>query len=91
MKGEILDLETAKRLHKEKPETPVDKKMYEANIKLVDDNKWLKKDNQELRERIKETIEYLEYQLSQLDFYEDTKAKMLGSMVIVLLQGSDKE
>ena len=39
---------------------------------------------------INKTIEYLEYQISQLDFYEDTKAKMLGSMTIVLLKGSDK-
>ena len=39
----------------------------------------------------KEVIEYLEYQLSQMDFEKDTKAKMLGAMTIVLLnKGSDK-
>ena len=40
----------------------------------------------------KEVIEYLEYQLSQMDFEKDTKAKMLGAMTIVLLnKGSGKE
>jgi serine protease inhibitor len=43
----------------------------------------LKKDN-----IIKEVREYIEYQLENLDFEEDTKAKMLGAMVLVLL---DKE
>ena len=37
---------------------------------------------------IKEVREYIEYQLENLDFEEDTKAKMLGAMVLVLL---DKE
>lgn len=41
------------------------------------------------KSRNEKAIEYLEYQISQLDFYEDTKAKMLGSMALVLLQGSD--
>lgn len=40
----------------------------------------------------KEAIEYLEYQLSQMDFEKDTKAKMLGAMTIVLLnKGDNKE
>ena len=42
----------------------------------------------ELLEVIKEVREYIEYQLENLDFEEDTKAKMLGAMVLVLL---DKE
>ena len=50
-----------------------------------------RKINGELRKTINEAIEYLEYQIPQLDFEKDTKAKMLGSMVLVLLQGSDKE
>lgn len=42
----------------------------------------------ELLDVIKEVREYIEYQLESLDFEEDTKAKMLGAMVLVLL---DKE
>ncbi len=49
------------------------------------------KEIERLNNIINETKEYLEYQISQLDFYEDTKAKMLGSMAIVLLKGSDKK
>ena len=40
---------------------------------------------------IDETIEYFKYQLDNLDFYEDTKAKMLCAMGITLLQEGDKE
>lgn len=41
---------------------------------------------------IRKAIEYFKYQLENLDFYEDTKAKMLCAMGITLLQnGSDKE
>ena len=41
--------------------------------------------NLELTTIIKEVREYIEYQLENLDFEEDTKAKMLGAMVLVLL------
>ena len=37
---------------------------------------------------IKEVREYIKYQLAHLDFGKDTKAKMLGAMVLVML---DKE
>ena len=40
---------------------------------------------------IDEAIEYFKYQLDNLDFYEDTKAKMLCAMGITLLQEGDKE
>ena len=63
--------------------------------RLKDDNKYLNKVNIELSSEknrlnsiIKEVREYIEYQLENLDFEEDTKAKMLGTMVLVLL---DKE
>lgn len=36
-------------------------------------------------------IEYFKYQLDNLNFYEDTKAKMLCAMGITLLQEGDKE
>lgn len=41
-------------------------------------------------EKRKNIIEYLNYQLSQLDFCEDTKARMLCSMVIVMLEEDGK-
>lgn len=46
---------------------------------------------EDYKSRCEEAIEYLEYQISQLDFEKDTKAKMLGAMVLVLLKGSNKE
>lgn len=49
-----------------------------------------RKINGELRKTINEAIEYLKYQIPQLDFEKDMKAKMLGAMVLVLLQGSDE-
>ena len=60
MGGEILTLETAKKIHRQKNQKAIDKKMYEANIKLVDENKWLKKDNEILRQKIDKAIEILD-------------------------------
>ncbi len=42
MKGEFLSLETARKVQEKK----VDKNMLEANIKLSDENKMLKRDNE---------------------------------------------
>lgn len=50
-----------------------------------------RKEIERLNNIINETIEYLKYQLENFDFYEDTKAKLLCSMVIVMLKGSDEE
>lgn len=47
--------------------------------------------NGELRKTINEAIEYLEYQIPQLDFEKDIKARILGAMVLVLLQGKSDE
>lgn len=47
--------------------------------------------SKQLIERIDKAIEYFKYQLDNLDFYEDTKAKMLCAMGITLLQEGDKE
>ena len=49
------------------------------------------KQRQELEDRIDKAIEYFKYQLDNLDFYKDTKAKMLCAMGITLLQEGDKE
>lgn len=51
----------------------------------------LKEQDQEidrLNNIINEIKEYLKYQVENLDFEKDTKAKMLGSMILVML---DKE
>lgn len=44
------------------------------------------KENQRLNNILNETTEYLKYQLSCLDFEKDIKARMLCSMVIVMLE-----
>lgn len=49
------------------------------------------KEKKETENRIQKAIEYLENQLTQLDFYEDTKARVLCSMAIVILRGNDNE
>lgn len=49
------------------------------------------KEEKELKDRIQKAIEYLEYQLTQLDFYEDTKARVLCSMAIVILKGGNND
>ena len=48
------------------------------------------REKEDYKSRVEKTIEYFKYQLENLDFYEDTKAKMLCAMGITLLQkGSD--
>lgn len=39
---------------------------------------------------IKEVREYIKYQLEHLDFEKDTKAKILGAMVLVMLDKENK-
>ena len=62
-----------------------------SQLNLYKDNhEYLNNQIEQLENIRKETIEYLEYQLSQMDFEKDTKAKMLGAMTIVLLnKGSE--
>lgn len=56
--GEFFSIDTAKRLHKEK-ENKIDKNIFEANIKLVDENKYLKADNEILISKMNEIKELL--------------------------------
>lgn len=78
--------------------------LYCIGIKLREKSIWLeeltKKTNEcwELQEELKQlkkqkddVVEYIKYQLSNLDLEkdEDIKAKMLGSMILVMLE--DKE
>ena len=68
-------------------------KIIEENQRLNNDIKILLKEN-EAKEKViikqnnvlNETTEYLKYQLSNLDFEKDIKARMLCSMVIVMLE-----
>ena len=48
-------------------------------------------ENYDYKSRIDKAIEYFKYQLENLDFYEDTKAKMLCAMGITLLQNGGEE
>ena len=61
---------------------------YGENARCID---LLIKENQELKKQKNDVVEYIKYQLSNLDFKkeEDMKAKMLGSMILVMLE--DKE
>ena len=76
-------------------ENKILKENAENNDKVVDKVNWenmlLKKENKELKKQKNDVVEYIKYQLSNLDFKkeEDMKAKMLGSMILVMLE--DKE
>lgn len=48
------------------------------------------KENQRLNNVLNETIEYLKYQLSCLDFEKDIKTRMLCSVTIVMLERKEK-
>lgn len=50
----------------------------------------LKTQLQQKENIIKEAREYIKYQLEHLDFEKDTKAKMLGAMVLVMLDKENK-
>ena len=56
--------------------------------KLIRELKEAKKENQQLKKQKDDVVEYIKYQLSNLDFEknEDMKAKMLGSMILVMLE-----
>jgi len=43
-----------------------------------------------LKSIIKEVREYIIYQLDNMDFEKDTKAKMFGAMILVLLDKENK-
>lgn len=56
--------------------------------KIAQEIKQLQQENQQLKKQKDDVVEYIKYQLSNLDFKkdEDMKAKMLGSMILVMLE-----
>ena len=71
------------------------KQWFEDNdktVKLVSEKECYKSNYNDYKSRCEKGIEYFKYQLENLDFYEDTKARMLCAMGITLLQnGSDSQ
>lgn len=65
--------------------------LRKQNKKLQEENEMYAQLKDEYEDIIDKAIEYFKYQLENLDFYEDTKARMLCAMGIVLLQGEDNE
>ena len=68
-------------------DTPLKNQLNEERIKYIN----LSFVCNDYKTKIDKAIEYFKYQLEQLDFYEDTKARILCAMAIVLLTGDDKE
>ncbi len=63
------------------------KQIYQNSKKVEElQNKLQQKEN-----IIKEVREYIKYQLEHLDFEKDTKAKILGAMVLVMLDKENKD
>ena len=46
---------------------------------------------EQLKKQKKELKNYLQYQIENLDFYEDTKAMVLCTMALVMLEGDNNE
>lgn len=65
---------------------------HELVVRLYNYITNLQQEKEYYKSRCEKAIEYFKYQLENLDFYEDTKAKMLCAMGITLLQnGSDEK
>lgn len=44
----------------------------------------------EVKKQKDDVVEYIKYQLSNFDFEKDIKARMLGSMIIVMLEKDER-
>ena len=97
-----IDLENAKmllnyitNLQKENEELKEENKQIFSKVnddELLISNAMNYAEAQDYKSRVEKVVEYFKYQLENLDFYEDTKARMLCAMGITLLQnGSDEE
>lgn len=87
--GEFLSLDTAKRLHKEK-ENKIDKNILEANIKLVDENKLLKMDNELLNNTLIEIKKLLRKHKNDLDYEPWSEYKISGNILFELVSVLEK-
>ena len=80
MKGEFLSLETAKKIHNTKTEKPIDKNLLEAKIKLVDENKMLKRDNELLNNTLIEIKKLLRKQVD-VEIFELKNDMLFGKII----------
>lgn len=85
MKGEFLSLETAKKIHNTKTEKPIDKNLLEANIKLVEENKMLKRDNELLNNTLIEIKK-----LFRKDYETWSEYKISGNILFELVSLLEK-
>lgn len=90
MKGEFLSLETAKKIHNTKTEKPIDKNLLEANIKLVDENKMLKRDNELLNNTLIEIKKLLRKHKNDLDYEPWSEYKISGNILFELVSLLEK-
>ena len=84
MKGEFLSLETTKT------EKPIDKNLLEANIKLVDENKMLKRDNELLNNTLIEIKKQLRKHKKDLDYEPWSEYKISGNILFKLVSVLEK-
>lgn len=90
MKGEFLSLETAEKIHNTKTEKPIDKNLLEANIKLVDENKMLKRDNELLNNTLIEIKKLLRKHKNDLDYEPWSEYKISGNILFELVSLLEK-
>ena len=90
MKGEFLSLETAKKIHNTKTEKQIDKNLLEANIKLVDENKMLKRDNELLNNTLIEIKKLLRKHKKDLDYEPWSEYKISGNILFELVSVLEK-
>ena len=72
MKGQYIDLATAKKIHRDDISN-VEKSLIDANIKLVDENKFLKADIEILENKISQAVEYIRDVNDNPEYELDTK------------------
>ena len=63
--------------------------LKKSHMELFNELARTDKELKKYKSRNEKTIKYLKYQLENLNFEEDIKAKMLCAMTIILLDGED--
>ncbi len=90
MRGEFLSLETAKKIHNAKTDKQIDTNILEANIKLVDENKILKKDNELLNNKLIKIKKTLKKHKNDLDYEPWCEYKISGNILFELVSILEK-